>query len=157
MQNIKNPNNQDVHDGVHDAAEWLGQVKKLDEMVNAKLAERSQLMDLATRITPNTDGMPHGGGVSDKVGNVAVRLVDLAREIDDLVDAFVDHRAHVIKCLEKLPAMEYGVLHRYYIQYMTWEEVAADMGKSYMQVWRYKKKGLETLSGEIECYTIPAV
>lgn len=151
---------QGVHDGVRDVqavCDWLDQVKKLDELINAKLAERQQLWDMATKITPELTGMPRGSGVSDKVGNTAARLADLAKETDDLVDRYVDHRDLVIKTLEKLPPMEYGALHRHFIQYMTWEEVAADMGKSYMQVWRYKKKGLETLACEIECYTIPVV
>lgn len=151
---------QGVHDGVRGVqavCDWLDQVKKLDELINAKLAERTQLMDMATKITPEVSDMPHGGGVSDRVGTVAVKLADLARETDDLVDRYVDHRDLVIRTLEKLPPMEYGALHRHFIQYMTWEEVAADMGKSYMQVWRYKKKGLEKLASEIECYTIPVV
>ena len=143
--------------GVQAVCDWLDQVKKLDELINAKLAERRLLMDMATKITPEVSDMPRGGGVSDKVGNVVAKLVDLAKETDDLVDRYVDHRDLVIKTLEKLPPMEYGALHRHFIQYMTWEEVAADMGKSYMQVWRYKKKGLETLASEIECYTIPVV
>ena len=150
----------DVHDGVQGVqavCDWLDQVKKLDELIDAKLAERDQLWTLATKITPEMTGMPHGGGVSDKVGNIAAKLADLARETNEVVDHFVDYKASVVAALEKLPAKEYGALHRHYIQYMTWEEVAADMGKSYMQVWRYRKKGLEILAGEIECYTIPMV
>lgn len=151
---------QGVHDAVHDVqavCDWLDQVKKLDELINAKLAERTQLMDMATKITQEMTGMPHGGGVSDKVGNVAAKLADLAKETDDLVDRYVDHRNLVIEILEKLPPMEYGALHRHFIQYMTWEQVAEDMGKSYMQVWRYKRSGLKMLVGAIECYTIPVV
>lgn len=150
----------DVHDGVQGVqavCDWLDQVKKLDELIDAKLAERDQLWTLATKITPEMTGMPHGGGVSDKVGNIAAKLADLAQETNEVVDHFVDYKASVVAALEKLPAKEYGALHRHYIQYMTWEEVAADMGKSYMQVWRYRKKGLEILAGEIECYTIPMV
>lgn len=151
---------QGVHDGVQDVqavCDWLDQVKMLDELINAKLAERNQLMDMATKITPELSGMPRGGGVSDRVGNIAAKLADLAKEADDLVDRYMDHRELVIKTLEKLPPMEYGALHRHFIQYMTWEEVAADMGKSTMQVWRYKKKGLGILANEMECYTIPVV
>ena len=151
---------QDVRDGVHDVQgviDWLDQVKKLDQLINAKLAEKTQLTDMATKITPEVSDMPRGGGVSDRVGNLAAKLADLARETDDLVDRYVDHRDLVIKTLEKLPPMEYGALHRHFIRYMTWEDVAADMGKSTMQVWRYKKKGLEILSSEMECYTIPVV
>lgn len=151
---------QGVHDGVRDVqavCDWLDQVKKLDELINAKLAERDQLWAMVTNITPEMTGMPHGGGVSDKVGNVAAKLADLAQQTNELIDRFVDYKAMVVATLEKLPPMEYGALHRHFIRYMTWEQVAEDMGKSYMQVWRYKKKGLEILASEIECYTIPVV
>jgi DNA-directed RNA polymerase specialized sigma24 family protein len=59
--------------------------------------------------------------------------------------------------LEKLPAKQYGTLHRYYIQYMTWEQVAEDMGVCSMTVWRWWQKGLESLTNVVECYTIPVV
>ena len=125
---------------------WLRQVRKLDELINAKIAERDQLFAMATNITPNMDGMPHGSEVSDKVGNAAVRLADMAEEIDAQVDEFIAKRAEVIKAIEKLPPNQYGALHRYYIQYMSWEEVAEDMGKSFAQVMRYRRKGVKNLS-----------
>jgi DNA-directed RNA polymerase specialized sigma24 family protein len=137
--------------------DWLEKVRKLDELIHAKCAERDQLMNLATKITPVVSDMPHGGGASDKVGNIAVKLADLARETDILVDRYADYRQMVIRELEKLPAKEYGVLHRYYVQYMTWEQVAEDMGVCSMTVWRWWQKGLESLTDVVECYTIPVV
>ena len=144
------------HD-MQDVIGWLEKVRKLDELIDAKCAERDQLWAMATKITPEMTGMPHGGGVSDKVGNIAAKLADMARETNDLVDQYVDYKQMVIRELEKLPANEYGVLHRYYIQYMTWEEVAADMGVCGMTVWRWWQKGLKNLSDVVECYTIPVV
>jgi len=138
--------------------DWLDQVKMLDELINAKIAEREQLWTLATKITPEMSDMPHGGGgVSDKVGNAAIKLAKMAEELNDLVDRYVDHKEMVIRELEKLPAKQYGVLHRYYIRYMTWEEVAEDMDVSKMSVWRWWQKGLENLTNVVECYTIPVV
>lgn len=137
-----------VHDGVQDVQGvigWLEQVRKLDELITAKLSERDDLMDMATKITPELSDMPHGGGVTDKVGNAAIMLADLAKDIDCLVDEYVDRKMSVVAALEKLPPLQYGALHRHYIRYMTWEQVAEDMGKSYMQVWRYRKKGLRNL------------
>jgi hypothetical protein len=147
---------QDVHD-VCDVILWLEQVKKLDELIDAKLAERKQLLDLATKITPEMTGMPFGGGVTDKVGNIAVKLADLARETNVACDRYIDHKAAVIATLEKLPAKEYGVLHREYIRYMTQEEIADDMHYSTVQIWRIKQNALTMLSNVIECYTIPMV
>ena len=143
-----------VQDPVQD---WLEQVRKLDELITAKLAERDQVLNLATGVSADMDGMPHASGKSDKVGNAAVKLADMAIEIDKLVDKYVDFKRDVVAALEKLPANEYGVLHRYYIRYMTWEEIAQDMGYCNMQVWRYKVKGLRRLADVIECYTIPVV
>lgn len=137
--------------------DWLEKVRKLDELIDAKCAERDQLLDLATKITPVVSDMPHGSGVSDKVGNVAVKLADLARETDILVDQYADYKQMVIRELEKLPAKEYGVLHRYYVQYMTWEQVAEDMGVCSMTVWRWWQAGLKNLADVVECYTIPVV
>lgn len=151
---------QGVHDGVRDVQaviQWLEKVRKLDELIDAKCAERDQLWTLATKITPEMTGMPHGGGVSDKVGNIAAKLADLAQQTNNLVDQYVDYKQTVIRELEKLPPKQYGTLHRYYIQYMTWEEVAADMGVSNMSVWRYWQAGLKNLADVVECYTIPVV
>jgi RNA polymerase sigma factor (sigma-70 family) len=136
-----------------DVCEWLGQIRKLDELINAKIAERDHLMDLATKCTGSLDGMPHGGGVSDKVGNIAVKLVTLAEYTNQLIDQYIDHKDKVVAALETLPPKEYGVLHRHYVQYMTLEAIAEDMGYSVMQVWRYKKRGLQMLENRVmECY-----
>lgn len=151
---------QGVHDGVRDVQAvivWLEKVKKLDELIDAKLAERDQVWALATKMTPEMSGMPGGGGISDRVGRGGVDLGQLAKELDDLVDQYVDYKAMVIRELEKLPAKQYGALHRYYIKYMTWEKVAEDMGVSTMTVWRWWQKGLENLTNVVECYTIPVV
>lgn len=137
-----------VHDGVHDVQaviEWLEQVKKLDELIIAKETERVQLWTLATRITPEMTGMPHGGGVTDKVGNIAVKLAMLVQETDAAWDRYINQRSAVIAMLEKLPAKEYGVLHREYIRYMTQEAIAQDMGYSTVQIWRIKQSALQML------------
>lgn len=131
--------------------EWLEQVKKLDELIDAKLAERKQLMDLATKITPEMTGMPFGGGVTDKVGNIAVKLADLARETDAAVDRYLDHKSAVLAVLERLPANEYGVLHREYVRYMSQEDIAQDMGYSTVQVWRIKQAALNLLKDVMKC------
>lgn len=154
---------QGVQDGVLDGVQddpvlaFLESIQKYDELINAKMVEYDQIMTLATKITPNMDGMPHGSDVTDKVGNAVVKLVTLAEETNRLVDHYITCKEQVTKALEQLPAMEYGVLHRYYVQGMTWEEVAKDMGYSDMQVYRYRLKGLASLKDVIECYTIPTV
>lgn len=139
------------------AERYLNQVRKLDELINAKIAERDQLIALATDISAKPmDGMPHSntGTVSQRMQNAVVNLIMLEQKLDKMIDQYVDYKKKVVKVLETLPDKEYGVLHRHYIRYMTWEQVAEDMGYSTTQVWRIKKNGLKILQHVIECNAI---
>ena len=129
-----------------DVYEWLERVGRYEEILNAKLAERERLMSLATRITPNMDGMPRAaGGVSDRVGSAAVKLAALSTDTDEMFERYAKHKQAVTEALVQLPKNEFGALHRRYIQHMTWFEVAADMDKSCAQVFRYHSAGIQRL------------
>ncbi len=137
--------------------EWLEQVKKLDQLITAKIAERDRLKDLATNISPKPmDGMPYSntGIVSQRVQNIVVKLVTLEGDLNKLIDEYIDHKKSVVAILETLPEKEYGVLHRQYIRYMTQEQIAEDMGYCTSQIWRIRKKALKNLEDAIECNTI---
>lgn len=129
--------------------EYLEQVKELDKKVEARLWERRQLLDMATRLGADYDGMPKGkGGYSDPVGEGAVKLAELAREIDRAVDLFVDTKEAVVAMLARLPRDEYEVLHRYYVRYKehpTWDAVCEAMHYSYTSVWRIKCRAIAHL------------
>ena len=104
------------------AEAWLEQVQKLDQLIDAKLAERDRLKELATDVSSKPmDGMPFSdtGVVSQKVQDVVINLVMLADEINKLIDQYVDHKQQVVKALEQLPSKEYCILHSHYIRYMT--------------------------------------
>jgi DNA-directed RNA polymerase specialized sigma subunit len=81
----------------------------------------------------------------------------LAEEINRIIDTYIDQKKQITDALEKLPPNEFGVLHRYYIKYMTLEQIAEDMGYCRQQIWRFKKKGLNNLKDVIECYITHAV
>lgn len=128
-----------------EAQAWLEQVKRLDEQIDAKIAERERIRALMVNTVGKLDGMPHAPGISDKVGNLTVKLVSLEEELNAMVDEYVDRKKEVLQTLERLPEREYGVLHRYYIRRMTWEQVADDIGYCTTQVWRIKKEALRLL------------
>ena len=125
--------------------EWLEQVEKLDELIRAKRNDIADIMDRATKITASIDGMPHGSGKSDKVGDNAVKLADNRREELHTLER---KKEYIIKTIETLPAKEYGVIYREFVLLMTQEQIAFDMCYSTVQIWRFKKQALKRL-GEI--------
>ena len=138
------------------AVEWLNNIKKLDQLIEAKKAERKRLIEIATDISPSAmDGMPRSftGTTSQKMQNAVVDLVVLEQELQNIIESYIQCKQEIVKTIEKLPEKEYGVIHRYYIRNMTYEEISKDMGISTVQVWRIKKKAEKTLSDVIECNT----
>lgn len=132
--------------------DWLNRVRKLDELINAKLAERDQWLSMGARLTSESDGMPHAkGSVSDPVGNAGAKLADLAKETDRLIDEYVDHKLKVIQAIEQLPAKQYAVVHKIFIQYKTQEKIAEELNCCTTTVWRIQQKALQNLQNAIEC------
>ena len=136
-----------------DICEWLDNYKKADELIKGKKAEkehllneRQRLIDIATDIsTKLPDGMPHSntGMVSRKMQNAVISKVIVDEEIENAeiaIRAYLKIKKEIISAIEKLPAKQYGVLHRYYIRGMTIEAIAEDMGRSTRQINRIKKK-----------------
>lgn len=120
---------------------FFAEIRKIDELIVGKKADKEMLLDMATKITAGMDGMPHGTEVADKVGNISAKIADLSEEID----ALERRREVLLKILETLPPEEYGALHRHYIRGMTWEEVAEDMNVGVATAYRYRKSGMAML------------
>lgn len=133
------------------ARERLESIKKLDELIDSKLAERDRIHALRINTVGGLDGVPGSSGVTDKVGTLTVKLITLEEELDSLVDRYVNEKADIAKEIEGLPVREYGVVHRYYIRRMTLEQIAEDIGYCTSQVWRIKEKALEILDRNKRC------
>ena len=124
-----------------DVAAWLEEFHKLDELIRAKEAERLRIWESACGTVAGMDGMPHAPGIADKVGNYAVKLA----AVEEVIRRYEAEKAAKVAILERLPAMEYGVLHREYIRGMTRERIAEEMDYSAVQIWRIKKRAMEHL------------
>lgn len=140
-----------------DVGEWLSGIKKLDQMIEGKIAERERLIALATDISPRMpDGMPYSntGTVSQKMQDAVIDLIMLEKEIEKLIAEYVNKKQTIVAVLEKLPVREYSVLHRYYIRNMTLEAIGEDMGYCARQVKRIKKRALAMLKDVLECHHV---
>lgn len=114
------------------AQEYLRQLKKLDKLIENKLAERDQWFAITTAVTQRlsadrvqTSSNPH------KMEDAVLKLMEVEKELDAAIDAFVDAKREIIATVTKLSETNetyYDVLHKIYVQYCTLDEVA-DMYK----------------------------
>ena len=118
------------------AKEYLRQVALIDRKVDAKCDEIAQLRAMVLRITPTLkDDMVSGGSSQDKLGNTMAKIIDLQAEINADIDSLVAAKRAVGHVLDRLDDdRQYDILHKRYIQYKSWEQIAAEMHYTYRWV-----------------------
>lgn len=132
------------------ADEFLQQIEMYDSLVDAKIGERDKLWELATKITVPTDREAiQTSGASDKVGNIAAKLADIDRELNEIIDEYIDIKVECISLIEKLAdrPIEYRVIHKHYVQYKTFVEIEQEEGYSYQGIMKIKERALNRIEG----------
>lgn len=116
-----------------EAQTYLEQPEKLDVRIKNKLIEKQQWREIALGITANMDGeRVQSSGSKSKMANAIEKCVDMEREIDQLIDSLVDVKREVIGVIEQLDSpIEYDLLHKRYIQYLSLQEIADHFGYEY--------------------------
>ena len=108
-----------------EAKAFLQQIKKLDKMIENKMAEAQRWKEIATNTSPSMMGeRVQSSGNPHKIADAIGRYIDLEREINQDIDKLVDAKKAVISVIEQLNATEYDVLHKIYVQGFTFDEVA---------------------------------
>ena len=107
------------------AKEFLRQIKKLDTLIENKLAEVQKWKEIASNTSPNMVGEKvKSSGNPQKIADAIGRYIDLEREINQDIDKLIEAKKDVISVIEQLSATEYNVLHKVYVQGFTFDEVA---------------------------------
>ncbi len=113
------------------AQEYLEQVDKLNALIENKMAEVAQWRSIALGITAHSEGeRVQSSGGQQKMADAINRVVDLQAEINSMIDFLIDLKQEIIETIEQLNATEYDVLHKRYIQGMTFDEIGAVKDKS---------------------------
>lgn len=132
------------------AKEYLLQVKKLDMMISNKLQEVEHWKCIATSTTTSGDGeRVQASGSQQKMADAVARYMDIERDINAAIDELVDRRQEIIDTIEKLPTIEYDILHKVYIQGQDFNVVADGYGKSYSWVATIHGRGLKRVQNII--------
>lgn len=120
-----------------EAKEYLERIKWYDVLIDSKLEELATLNSVVKRITPvmNTTGGGSGSGNQDRLGDTIAKIVDLQEEINRDVDMFVDMKREAARLLKKITKAEYfKVLHKHYVLYKSFEQIAMEMKYTYRGV-----------------------
>jgi len=118
----------------------------LDRLIENKLAEKEQWKAMATSTTQQlTDDRVQTSGNPQKMADAVCKIIEIEAEIDAFVDKLIDTKRDVISTLERLNPTEYDLLHKVYVQFFTFEEVADKKGKSYSWVTTVHGRALKNV------------
>lgn len=118
--------------------EYLGQISRLNRMINNKLTEIAQLKDMAASISAHQNGdrvqtTPN----FDKIGTKYAKIDEMERKIDCMVDELVDKKEKIIQQIDSMEDENtYNILFARYIEKKTFEVIATEMKYSWRQVVR---------------------
>lgn len=133
------------------AREFLERIPKLNAMIENKMAEQAQWRGVALGITARSEGeRVQSSGSKQTMADALNRVVDLQAEINGLIDRLVDQKKEIISTIEQLNATEYDVLHKRYVQGMTFDEIGAAKGKSKSWATTVHGRALQNLNKILE-------
>ncbi len=138
------------------AREYLLQIYILDRTINDKL---DKIYLLKTTFY-STSGLSENERVQmssdkDRTGNAVARIVDLEREVEGLVDRYVDLKKQVILYISQLKKQKHQfILTKRYIDYKSMRDIADELGMSERGCKKAHKKALEEISMIIKQYIV---
>ena len=128
-----------------DTKQYLQQISRLDRMINNKLSEISQLIELAMSVyavkneervqtTPNFD----------KIGTAYCKIEEMEEKLDKLIDEYVDKKNLIISQIDGIEnETYYEILFARYIEKKTFENIADEMTYSFRNVTRLHGRALQ--------------
>lgn len=139
------------------AKEYLSQAHRLDQRIDAKIAQVASLNDLATKCSATLTGMPrnpnHG---SSTMADAVCKIIDLQDEINRDIDRLVDLKREIVSIIKSVEDTEYQILlEKRYLCFHTWEQIAVDMHYSGKWVQKLHDRALDVVAGIMKEKSVP--
>ena len=127
--------------------EYLSQAYQLDQRIDAKLEQVSNLRALATKATTAISDMPRSSSPNLKqMESTIVKIIDLEQEINEDIDRLVDLKKEITCVINAVSVPEYQiVLELRYLCYKRWDEIAASMNYTTANVFLIHGKALREI------------
>ena len=128
-----------------DTKQYLQQISRLDRMITNKLAEISQLRELAMSVSAvKSEERVQTTPNFDKIVTTYCKIEEMEEKLDKLIDEFVDKKNLIISQIDKIEnETYYEILFARYIEKKTFEKIADEMTYSWRQVIRLHGRALQ--------------
>lgn len=126
------------------AKQYLRQVRRLDNRVNAKLEQVEVLRAMITRMTANlTTDKVQESNIPDKISTLICKIVDLEKEIINDINKLIDLKTKVMRKIDSIQNDDYRLLLTLrYLNFKTWEQIAVEMKFTFQWVHELHKRAL---------------
>lgn len=125
------------------AKQILSKGRWLDREINSLIKTRDETKDRLTHITQNYDG---DGAQSTKDPHKFDKLVELEDQINGMIDDLVDQKMLSLNLISHLDdSRERMILKLYYVDFLSWEQVAVSANLSWTHTMRLRKSALSKL------------
>ena len=127
------------------AKEYLSQAYRLDDRINSKIQQVDSLNLLATKCTSTISGMPKNpSSPVSRMEDVIVKIISLQEEINQDIDELVDLKAEMVQVIKAVDNTEFQtILEKRYLCFMSWEQIAVDLGYNVRHLYRLHEEALE--------------
>ena len=128
-----------------DTKQYLQQISRLDRMINNKLAEISQLRELAMSVSAiKNEERVQTTPNFDKIGTAYCKIEEMEEKLDKLIDEYVDKKNLIISQIDKIEnETYYEILFARYIEKKTFEKIADELTYSWRQIIRLHGRALQ--------------
>lgn len=127
------------------AKEYLSQARYLDNRIKSKLLQIDSLNELATRCTPSYSDMPKSSNrEGSRMESAILDIIELEDEISKDVVELVALKKEIVEVIKQVGNTEYQtLLEERYLCFITWEQIAVDMGYELRYIHKLHGKALD--------------
>jgi hypothetical protein len=145
---------------------FLGQLAKLDALIENKMIERAQWKAIAEGVTAGGTSVivldkqgrkqlhnmerVQASSNPQKMADAIHKMLEIDDEIDLCIDKLIQAKKDVLAVIERLSAAEYDIIHKIYVQHLSLYEVAAMSDRSYSSITTLHGRALKSVQNILD-------
>lgn len=128
-----------------DTINYLKQAKRLDDIINLKIEQLSDLKLQSTAISSLHDTEKVKTSLNpNQLSGLVAKMVDLENEINMEIDKLYSLKNDIMRSINLIDNKDYQVLlNLRYLNFLTWEEIADKMWYNVRHIYRLHKQAIK--------------